>query len=412
MNANGSFTFTPPAAFTGATSFTYRAVNGFGPGNTATVTLTFTTTLPTTVPDAVLHHGDGVEHPGARCPGQRPDERRRGALGTTGHHHDERILALASDGSFSYTPNAGFQGADSFTYRAVNNVGPGNVATVSITIASSGPQPPTELYAAFISGNTVTLRFTAPTTGPAPTGYVLEGGIAPGEVLASIPTGSAYPIYTFTAPTGSFYVRVHTLAGALRSLASNEIRIYVNVAVAPSAPANLTGLANGTSIALAWRNTFAGGAAGRRGPGRVGVAQHLTPARADGQLPVQRGARRHLHPRRCAPPTPRAAAPRPTRSPSPSRATIVWLRVRRCRRRSSSPTAWETPSTCYGIRRQTGRAPTSFVLNVTGAFGGSFGTVGRGLSGVVGPGTYHLSVAATNACGSSAVTATQTVVVP
>jgi hypothetical protein len=49
---------------------------------------------------------------------------------------------------------------------------------------------------------------------------------------------------------------------------------------------------------------------------------------------------------------------------------------------------------------------------VTGAFAGSFGTPGRTLSGTVGPGTYQLSVAAQNACGASAFTAAQTVVVP
>ena len=94
------------------------------------------------------------------------------------------ILTLAADGSFSYTPNPGFAGADSFRYRAVNNVGSGNEASVTITVVT-GPQPPTELYAAKIKRNTVMLRFKPPTAGPAPTGYVLKGGVRPGEVLAS-----------------------------------------------------------------------------------------------------------------------------------------------------------------------------------------------------------------------------------
>ena len=74
--------------------------------------------------------------------------------------------------------------------------------------------------------------------------------------------GSTTPIHTFPAPTGAFYVRVHTQSGASRSLASNEIRILVNQPAAPSAPADLVGLVNDSSIALAWRNTFAGGAPG------------------------------------------------------------------------------------------------------------------------------------------------------
>ena len=112
------------------------------------------------------------------------------------------------------------------------------------------------------SGNTVTLRWTPPQAGLPPTDYVLEGGVNPGQVLASISVGSANPIYTFVAPTGAFHVRMHTMSGATRSDASNEIRIFVNVPAPPSAPADLLGLVNGLSVALAWRNTFEGGAPG------------------------------------------------------------------------------------------------------------------------------------------------------
>ena len=98
-----------------------------------------------------------------------------------------------------------------------------------------------------------------PGSGPVPTGFVLEAGITPGQVLASISTGSTAPTFTFTAPSGAFYVRLHTIAGANRSPASNEIRIFVNQPVAPSAPANLLATVNGSMLGLAWRNTFAGG---------------------------------------------------------------------------------------------------------------------------------------------------------
>ena len=43
-------------------------------------------------------------------------------------------LALRSDGSFDYTPNANFSGSDSFTYRANDGAVDSNLATVSLTI--------------------------------------------------------------------------------------------------------------------------------------------------------------------------------------------------------------------------------------------------------------------------------------
>ena len=55
-----------------------------------------------------------------------------------------------------------------------------------------------------------------------------------------------------------------------------------------------------------------------------------------------------------------------------------------------------------------GAAPTGFTLIVTGTYSLDVPIAGRSLSSPVGPGTYTLSVAATNPCGTSAPTAAQT----
>ena len=268
-------------------------------------------------------------------------------------------------------------------------------------------QPPQNLHAASIVGNRVTLRWTVG-AGPPPTGFVLEGGVAPGQVLASIPTGSTVPIFTFDAPTGSFFVRVHALDGSDRSAASNEIQIHVNVPAPPSTPDGLLGLVNGSSVALAWRNTFAGGA-----PASIWL--DVTGA-LSGSLPLGL-------------------------TDSFSFATVpagtYTLRVRATNGAGSSgqsnPVTLTFPGPCSGapvtpanfLAYKTGSvitvlwdpavsgpAPTGFVLDVTGSFVGSFPTSARSLSGAVGPGTYNLRVSATNPCGTSTPTAVQSVVVP
>jgi hypothetical protein len=43
-------------------------------------------------------------------------------------------LTLDADGSFTYTPNTGFTGLDSFTYRATDGLAPSNPATVTILV--------------------------------------------------------------------------------------------------------------------------------------------------------------------------------------------------------------------------------------------------------------------------------------
>lgn len=50
-------------------------------------------------------------------------------------------LTFNSDGSFVYTPNAGFTGTDTFTYQASNGVSRSLVATVTITVNATN-QPP------------------------------------------------------------------------------------------------------------------------------------------------------------------------------------------------------------------------------------------------------------------------------
>ena len=45
-------------------------------------------------------------------------------------------LALQADGSFRYTPNANFNGSDSFTYVANDGESDSNVATVIVTVAT------------------------------------------------------------------------------------------------------------------------------------------------------------------------------------------------------------------------------------------------------------------------------------
>ncbi|WP_332879397.1 Ig-like domain-containing protein, partial [Massilia sp. S19_KUP03_FR1] len=50
-------------------------------------------------------------------------------------------LVLAADGSFTYTPDANYHGADSFTYRVIDADGGVSTATVSLTIAAVNDAP-------------------------------------------------------------------------------------------------------------------------------------------------------------------------------------------------------------------------------------------------------------------------------
>ena len=58
---------------------------------------------------------------------------------STGPAHG--TLTLNADGSFTYTPDANFNGTDSFTYKANDGTADSNTATVTITVTAVNDAP-------------------------------------------------------------------------------------------------------------------------------------------------------------------------------------------------------------------------------------------------------------------------------
>lgn len=122
------------------------------------------------------------------------------------------------------------------------------------------PQPPTGLAVQRAGGGRLALRWTAPATGPLPTGYVLEGGYAPGEVLGRVPLGEA-PEAELTLPDGVYYLRLRSIASGETSDVSVELRAVTGSVVPPSPPAGLATLVRDRTLNLTWTPTYDGGSA-------------------------------------------------------------------------------------------------------------------------------------------------------
>jgi hypothetical protein len=236
----------------------------------------------------------------------------------------------------------------------------------------------------------------------------VAGGAQPGQTFATLPTGSASPIFTFTAPTGAFFVRVHAAEDAAFARPSNEVPLVVNLPLAPSPPVNLLGTVSGSHLDLAWTNTFGGGAP-------TGVTLRVTGA-ATTALPLgltERFSFAGVPPGTytfavVATNAGGASAPSdPLTLTFPSSCTGPPLPPTRFLAHHVGRTVfvvWELP--------ETGPAPTDFILTVA-ELGLSLSTSGaRALSGTVPPGSYTLAVSAINSCGASGPTPAQTLVVP
>ena len=243
LNPNGSFSYVPNPVFTGTDSFTYYACDPNMPllcGNPATVTITVTGGGPITVVDTystpvnTLLTGNVLTNDiGTNLRAILINRPTRGTL------------ALNPDGSFTYQPNAGYVGTDSFTYYACNMGSPlvcGNPATVTITIgavatrvAATAPSGTSLLGGATVTqsaaalarevvltgspnpfGEQLYLAFALPTTQP----YTLAIYDAQGRLLQQLARGQAeaghaqqvvVPTHTYAA--GLYLVRLTTAIG-------------------------------------------------------------------------------------------------------------------------------------------------------------------------------------------------------
>ena len=141
LAADGSFTYTPLTSFAGIDQFQYRASDGNSASAPATVTITVNS--PSGGPPVAFDDAYGVEADGSLVV--------TAMAGVLSNDMDPDLdpltaelemdvadgtLSLASDGSFTYTPDPGFSGTDTFTYRARDGFALSNPATVTITVSA------------------------------------------------------------------------------------------------------------------------------------------------------------------------------------------------------------------------------------------------------------------------------------
>ena len=131
-------TYTPNANFNGSDSFTFKVNDGKEDSNIATVSITVTAVNDAPVADAQSVTTDE----------DIPVDITLTASDVDGDILTFSIVAQPSNGSLSgttpnlsYTPNANYNGSDSFTFKANDGVADSNIAIVSITINAVNDAP-------------------------------------------------------------------------------------------------------------------------------------------------------------------------------------------------------------------------------------------------------------------------------
>jgi hypothetical protein len=140
-NATGTVTFTPALNFVGTTSFTYDVRDNLGTAsNAATVTVTV---LPVNIPPVALNItatmlsgvNANVVIPVAGFVSDVDGTVNLATVTVVTPPANGSVVVNPLTGAFTYTPNPGFVGVNTFTYTVQDNLGAvSNVATVTVTV--------------------------------------------------------------------------------------------------------------------------------------------------------------------------------------------------------------------------------------------------------------------------------------
>lgn len=256
--ANGDYTYTPDAGFSGTDSFTYQITDGaLTDSATVTVTVTPVNDPPVAVADAFSGSENAQILGNVLANDSDPDGDTLTASLVAGVANG--TLTLGPNGGFTYTPAMGFFGTDGFTYAVSDGNGGTATAAVSLTVTEV-VDPPPENTPPVAADDVATTEEDTPVTGnvlandtDADEGDVLtaslNGEATDGTVVLE-PDGS----FTYTPPEGfsgeaSFSYTVTDSAGATDTATATVTVTAVNDE--PVAVADIATTDDGTPIAIA-----------------------------------------------------------------------------------------------------------------------------------------------------------------
>ncbi|MCK5194695.1 MAG: tandem-95 repeat protein, partial [Desulfobulbaceae bacterium] len=128
----GTFSYTPQANINGVDTFSYTVSDANGESGVATVTITITPVNDAPTADEQLDFTN--EDQVLRGSLTAHDVEGDSLTYTIGRNASNGLVIISADGSYSYTPDADFNGSDSFTFQANDGSVYSNSAIVNISI--------------------------------------------------------------------------------------------------------------------------------------------------------------------------------------------------------------------------------------------------------------------------------------
>ncbi|HEY3848713.1 MAG TPA: Ig-like domain-containing protein, partial [Acetobacteraceae bacterium] len=248
-----AFTYTPGAGYLGLDSFAFTVTDtGNPPGTTgnaktsgpATVSLDVVDPAPVGVPDSYTTR-EGVPLSVTAAQGvlaNDTDSAGDALTATVVTPAAHGTLVLNSNGSFTYTPTAGFTGTDSFTYLPHGTYVAGSATTVTINV-TAGVAPPPPPPPPHHNASAALVVESASSPGP----LVLSAAALPAASPAAVPA-TATPAQPATATPARAATAIPARPTA--TAPSHRLPAAVPVASATPAPASAWLKAAAPGIAL------------------------------------------------------------------------------------------------------------------------------------------------------------------
>ena len=231
VNADGSYTYTPTSGYAGADSFTYTVSDGQGGTDTATVNVTVLNGAPVAVTDTV---STGYQTPLNSTVAANDSDPNGDPLTfalATGPSNGS--VSVAANGSFTYTPNAGYSGADSFTYTVSDGNGGSATGTVNVTVGTNPNSPPVAVDDSVTTATNTPVNASVAGNDSDPNGDPLSFALATGPSHGSV-TVAADGSYTYTPTSG--YAGADSFTYTVSDGRGGTASATVNVTVSNGAP--------------------------------------------------------------------------------------------------------------------------------------------------------------------------------
>ena len=116
---------------------------------------------------------------------------------------------------------------------------------------------------AVVSGPIVTLSWSPPNSGGAPTTYLIDAGTSSGatNVASGLSVGNTLGVVSPPLAAGTYFVRVSAANQFGPGPVSTEVSFTIQGLTTPGAPVGLTGSVSGTLVTIAWQANPSGGLA-------------------------------------------------------------------------------------------------------------------------------------------------------